>query len=254
MAPTPLVLLPGLMCDRAVWGDTLPALGGGRDTDIAAYGAIDSLGGMAERVLELAPRRFAMAGHSMGGRVALESFRRAPERVAGLALLDTNYLPRPAGEAGAREERERRALLELARASGTRAMGEKWVQSMVHPARLGDRALIEAILDMFARKSADIFAAQIRALLDRPDAGPLLPAIRCPALVSCGREDSWSPLARHEAMAAAISGARLAVIEDCGHMAPMERPREVAAALAAWLAAVDSETDRHAAAKHAAAI
>jgi len=254
MASTPLVLLPGLMCDRAVWGEMLPALGGENDIDIAAYGEIDSLGGMAERVLDFAPARFAVAGHSMGGRVALEIFRRAPERVTGLALLDTNYLPRPAGEAGAREERERMELLALARRAGTRLMAERWVQGMVHPARLGDRVLVDAILDMFARKSADTFEAQIKALLDRPDAAPLLPRIACPALVLCGREDSWAPLARHEAMAAAIPGARLAVIDECGHMAPLERPEAVAGAFRQWLAAVDSAPVRPAAAARAGAL
>ena len=236
----PLVLLPGLMCDRAVWGGVIEALPPETAIDVAAHGDLDSLRAMAERALTLAPQRFAVAGHSMGGRVAFEMFRRAPERVAGLALLDTNYRPRPAGEAGAREERERLELLAVARSSGTRAMGRSWVANMVHPSRRGDAPLIEAIVDMFGRKSADVFEAQIRALLARPDAAPLLGAIRCPTLIVCGREDSWAPLARHEEMAAAIPGSKLAVIEEAGHMAPMERPRAVAAALAAWLARCDT--------------
>ncbi len=234
MADLPILLLPGLMCDRAVWSDAVAALPRPIPVVVPDYGETDTLGGMAERVLAEAPPRFAVAGHSMGGRVALEVFRRAPERVAGLALLDTNYLPRAAGEAGAREERERTALLEIARRSGTRAMAETWVKGMVHPSRLGDAGLIGAILDMFARKTADIFAAQIRALLARPDTAALLGAIRCPALVLCGREDSWSPLVRHQEMAAKIAGSELVAVEQCGHMAPMERPREVAAALARW--------------------
>lgn len=238
MADLPLLLLPGLMCDGAVWSDAIAALPDRPDAVVADYGDADSLGGMAERALAEAPPRFAVAGHSMGGRVALEIFRRAPERVAGLALLDTNYLPRATGEAGAREERERNALLEIARRSGTRAMAESWVKGMVHPSRLAEPGLIGAILDMFARKSADTFAAQIRALLARPDAAALLGAVGCPALVLCGREDSWSPVARHEEMAAMVAGSELAVVEQCGHMAPMERPREVAAALARWQARI----------------
>jgi pimeloyl-ACP methyl ester carboxylesterase len=236
----PLVLLPGLMCDRAVWGDVLDALPPETDIDVAAYGDIDSLGAMAERVLMLAPPWFAVAGHSMGGRVAFEVFRRAPERVAGVALLDTNYRPRPADEAGEREERERRALLATAERFGTRAMAREWVANMLHPSRVADTPLIEAIVAMFGRKSAETFAAQIRALLARPDVTPLLGAVRCPTLILCGREDAWSPLARHEEMAAAIPGSTLAVIEQCGHMAPMERPREVAAALREWLDRVDA--------------
>ncbi len=236
MADLPLLLLPGLMCDRAAWSDTIAALSG--NPAVPDYGEADTLGGMAERVLAAAPPRFAVAGHSMGGRVALEVFRRTPERVAGLALLDTNHTPRAAGEAGAREERERMALLAIARRSGTRAMAESWVKGMVHPSRLAEPALIGAILDMFARKSADIFAAQIRALLARPDAAPLLRALRCPALVLCGREDTWAPVPRHEEMAAMIAGSELVVVDRCGHMAPMERPREVAAALVRWQARI----------------
>jgi len=236
MAGVPLVLLPGLMCDRALWAPTMDALSPDTEIHVSAYGDLDSLSAMAERVLALAPPRFALAGHSMGGRVAFEVFRRAPERVAGLALLDTNYLPRPGGEAGEREERERMELLSLARSKGTRAMAERWVANMVHPARRAETALIDPILDMFARKTPAIFAAQVRALLARPDAMPLLGAIACPALILCGREDSWSPLARHEEMARAISGSVLVAIKECGHMAPMERPREVADALAGWLA------------------
>ena len=234
MTDLPLLLLPGLMCDRAVWSDTIAAFPGRPSVVVPDYGDADSLGGMAGRVLAAAPARFAVAGHSMGGRVALEILRRAPERVAGLALLDTNYTPRAAGEAGVREERERLALLEVARRSGTRAMAESWVQGMVHPSRLAEIGLVGAILDMFARKSADVFAKQIRALLARPDATALLGAVRCPALVLCGREDTWAPVARHEEMAALIAGSALVVVEHCGHMAPMERPREVAAALARW--------------------
>jgi pimeloyl-ACP methyl ester carboxylesterase len=133
------------------------------------------------------------------------------------------------------------ALLDIARRSGTRAMAENWVKGMVHPSRLADTGLIGAILDMFARKSADIFAAQINALLARPDATALLGDVRCPALVLCGRDDTWAPLARHEEMAAMIAGSELAVIEQCGHMAPMERPRDVAAALARWHARIAAQ-------------
>ena len=184
---------------------------------------------MAERALAEAPPTFALAGHSMGGRVALEIVRRARERVSRLALLDTGFRPRPAGAAGEDEKARRLALLALARAEGMRAMAREWVRPMVHPDRLADIALIEAILDMLERRTPAEFAGQIEALLARPDATPLLPSIRCPTLVLCGRDDAWSTLAQHEEMAARIPGARLAVVERCGHMAPMERPREVGA-------------------------
>jgi pimeloyl-ACP methyl ester carboxylesterase len=244
----PLVLLPGLLCDRAAWAEVIRWLDRDRDCLVPDYGVRDTLAGMAVDVLAAAPARFAVAGHSMGGRVALEMLRRAPERIAGLALLDTATHARAAGEAGAREEAERLALLDLARLQGMRVMGRRWAEPMVHPSRLADAGLMNAILDMIERKTPDIFAAQIRALLARPEAGPLLPGVKCPALVLCGREDSWATLARHEAMASAIPGCRLVVVERCGHMAPMERPEAVAGALSEWLRAIaGAEAERKAA-------
>jgi pimeloyl-ACP methyl ester carboxylesterase len=137
---------------------------------------------------------------------------------------------------GEQERHGRLALLATARRAGMRAMAREWVQGMVHPARLGDARLIDAILDMLERKTPDIFAAQIHALLSRPDASGLLEDIRCPTLVLCGAQDSWSLPQGHRDMAAAIRGSTLCVIDDCGHMAPMEKPAEVNATLAAWLA------------------
>lgn len=232
-----VVFLPGLLCDRAVWDPQIIALSGRYDCLVADYGAADSLTKMAKAVLELPSPRFALAGHSMGGRVALEVLRSAPQRVARLALLDTGYQARPAGEAGEAEAGRRYRLLDIALSQGMRVMGREWVQGMVHPERLRDRELIDSILAMIERKSAGIFAAQIRALLMRPSAEAVLRAIRCRTVVVCGRQDGWSPLARHEEMARMISGARLEIIEDSGHMITMERPQATTAVLQAWLAA-----------------
>jgi pimeloyl-ACP methyl ester carboxylesterase len=233
--PAELVFIPGLACDRASFAGPFEALSGLARCAVVDHGALDSISAMAQAVLRAAPQKFVTVGHSMGGRVALEIYRSAPQRVAAMVLLDTGYQARAAGEAGAREAAERAELLELARRRGMRAMGEKWLRGMVHPARLEDGALLEAILAMIMRKTPEIFAAQIRALLARPEAGPLLAQIDCPVLLLCGRQDTWSPLARHEQMARMIRGSKLVVIEDCGHMSPMERPREVSAALGGWL-------------------
>jgi pimeloyl-ACP methyl ester carboxylesterase len=232
-----LLLLPGLLGDAAVWAPILPRVGDIARCRIPAYHDAASLGEMATRVLADAPPTFALAGHSMGGRVALEVVRQAPERVLRLALFDTGFRERPGGAAGDDEKARRLALLALARAQGMRAMGREWVRPMVHPARLDDAPLIDAVLDMFERRTPNDFAGQIEALLARPDATAALRAIACPTLVLCGREDAWSPPPQHEEMAALIPGATLAVIESCGHMAPMERPREVARAMLAWLGA-----------------
>ena len=235
MSTRHLILVPGIMCDVTVWEHQARDLRDLADITIPDHGSLDSLPAMAEAILKRAPERFALAGHSMGGRVAFEVFRQAPERVMGLALLDTAHAPRRAGPEGEQEAAQRNRLLEKARKEGMRAMGAEWVQRMVHPDRLSDTALIDAILEMIARKTPDIFAAQIRALLERPAATALLPQIRCPTLVLCGREDSWSDLAGHEEMASLITQARLAAIEQCGHMSTMERPVEVTAALREWL-------------------
>jgi pimeloyl-ACP methyl ester carboxylesterase len=172
----------------------------------------------------------------MGGRVALEIMRTGAARVSALALLDTGYQARAPGPDATREARARQALLEIASSEGLRAMGRVWVRDMVAPARLADTALIESILAMVERCTVRKFAAQLRALLGRPDATDVLTAVCCPTLLLCGREDTWSPLARHEAMARLIRHSQLAVVEECGHMSPMERPAEVSARLSQWLA------------------
>lgn len=234
MRTEPLMLVPGLMCDATVWRPVMPALQAVCYCHVVDHDEADSLPRMAEQLLQHAPPRFALAGHSMGARVALEVLRRAPGRVTRVALLDTGYLARPAGEAGEAEARKRHALLALARRDGVRAMALEWVRGMVHPDRLQDTALIDEILAMFERKEVAHFERQIRALLARPDASDVLSAIRVPALLLCGRQDSWAPVAQHEAMHALLPAAALTVVDDAGHMAPMERPQAVAQALLSW--------------------
>lgn len=229
-----LLLLPGLACDAEVWKHQARALGEIATVQIVGYGASDSIERMARVAIERAPQKFAVAGHSMGGRVALEVFRVAPERVVGLALLDTAYKPLQPGEAGEREKAERAGYVQIAQTQGMRAMARTWLQKMVHPSRLTDQPLLESIVEMMGRKTPEIFTGQIKALLGRPDATPVLPAIKCPTLVLCGREDAWSVLDVHRDMAARIPNARLVAIDTCGHMATMERPEAVTAALAEW--------------------
>lgn len=230
----PVVLLPGLVCDASVWEHAGAALSARAPVTVAEYGTLDSLPAMADKVLREAPARFALAGHSMGGRVALEVLRRAPDRVAAIALLDTGVQPLAAGEGGQRETAGRHELLAIARQHGMATMAAKWVQGMIWPPRLGDAALLASVVDMMARSSAEAFAAQIRALLARPDASSLLGEIHCPALVLCGEEDSWAPAARHRDMAAQIPAARLVLVPQCGHMCTLERPEAVTRALLDW--------------------
>jgi pimeloyl-ACP methyl ester carboxylesterase len=233
-SPPYLLLLPGLACDADVWNHQVKSFAGIATVRVVDYGVSDSIEKMAMVALDSAPERLAVAGHSMGGRVAFEMVRRAPERVVGLAVLDTSYRAFAGGEAGEREKEKRFSLLEVAQSKGMRAMAEHWMMGIVHPDLIADKSLTSAIVEMMSRKTPEIFAAQIKALLERPDATPVLPTIRCTALVLCGREDVWSPPAGHREIAAMIPNATLAVIEHCGHMAPMERPAEVTAAMTAW--------------------
>jgi len=231
----PLILVPGLMCDHTVWDPLFPHLDALQACTVVDHDQADSLTQMAVQLLKDAPPKFLLAGHSMGARVVLEALRLAPERIGGVALLDTGYLPKSSGAAGDEEVRKRLNLLQIAQDQGVRAMAHEWVQGMVHPDRLNDHELIERILTMFERKSADIFAKQIHALIHRPDGSEVLQSIQVPTLILCGRQDAWAPPAQHEAMQALASLSVLAVIDDAGHMAPMEKPLEVAHAMSRWL-------------------
>ncbi len=229
----PLLLVPGLLCDAEVWAAQRDALGAKRCI-VASHGDASSIEEMAEQALaSMPPGPFALAGHSMGGRVALEIVRREGGRIARLALLDTGYQSLAPGKAGVDERTGRYALLEQARREGMEAMARQWARGMVW-ARHGNAPVFERIVAMVARRSPEEFAAQIEALLNRPDASRLLADIACPTLVACGRHDDWSPLARHREMKERIAGARLAVIEDAGHMTTMEQPERTARLLADW--------------------
>jgi pimeloyl-ACP methyl ester carboxylesterase len=226
-----LVLVPGLVCDAEVWQGQVIALQDQYDLLIPQHGTANTLADMAERILAVAPPRFALAGHSMGGRVALEVLALAPQRVSSVALLDTGFEALATGESGERERAGRYRLRDLGRREGMLALGKDWSRGMVHPARLDDDQLMNAIHSMIARAPL----AQFEALLNRPDRTALLGEIRVPTLVLCGREDTWSPLARHEEMARRVAGARLVAVPECGHMCTMERPAAVAHALREWL-------------------
>lgn len=232
-----VVLVPGLMCDAAVWQQQTAALSARCSVQVAEHGLAATLGEMAERILARAAPRFALAGHSMGGRVALEVMARAPDRVTRLALLDTGYEALAPGEGGEREKAGRYRLLEIARRDGMLAMAKDWAVGMVHPARLNDASLMDAIHAMIVRAGLGQFEAQIAALLARPDRTALLHSLELPTLILCGAEDRWSPLARHEQMAQMIRGSQLVSVPDSGHMSTMERPAAVAAALLAWATA-----------------
>ena len=167
----------------------------------------------------------------MGGRVALEAIRQSPSRVCGLALLNTGVHPRREGEVESRG-----ALVKLARENGMAALAAAWLPPMMgaSPARVAE--VLPALTAMVTRATPESFAAQVHALLHRPDAASVLPSILVPTVLASGRNDRWSPLAQHEEMQGRIADSHLVAIEDAGHMAPVEQPDAVAAALRRWLA------------------
>ncbi len=229
----PLLLLSGLLCDETVWGDIPRRLADVADVRILSFQGFTSIFAMADHVLRTAPARFAVAGHSMGGRVALELVRRARRRVAGIALLNSGVHPARAGEA-----QSRGLLVQLARTEGMRALAAAWLPPMMGAPPERVAVLMPRLIRMVERSTPDGFAGQIDALLHRPDATPVLPTIKVPALLVSGTNDNWSTLAQHKEMQRSVAHATLVQIEDAGHMAPAEQPAAVANALRSWLALI----------------
>ncbi len=226
----PLVLLPGHMADEGLWAHPARHLGELARVTVADLSRHDSLATMADAVLAAAPPRFALAGFSMGGYLAFEILRRDPGRVERLALLDTSARP------DAPEQRERRhRFMAMGECGELDAVMQAYMPIFVHPDRLGDTALVGGLMDMARRVGRDAFLNQQKAMLGRPDSRGELARIAVPTLVLCGRQDALTPPAMHEEMAAGIPGARLVVVEDSGHMTPLERPQAVTAVLRYWL-------------------
>lgn len=231
-ARLPLVLCPGLLCDAALWAPQVAALADVADIWIPDLTRQSTLAEMGATVLREAPwPRFALAGLSMGGYVALEAFTQAPRRVTRLALLDT----RAASETPADQARRAQLVALVQQERGFAALTRQLLPLMVHASRLGDRELTDGIRDMATRVGLEAYARQQAAIVSRRDFRPGLRHVDVPTLVLCGRDDQITPLACSEEMAGAIPGARLVVLEDCGHMSTLESPHEVNAALRGWL-------------------
>jgi pimeloyl-ACP methyl ester carboxylesterase len=226
----PLILLPGLLNDAALWEHQTRHLGDIADMQVPDLSRHDSIRALAESVLAAAPQRFALAGLSMGGYVAQEILRLAPERVIKLALLDTN------ARADTDEQRRRRRLLMVLADTGEfKGVTPRLLPQLVHPDRVGDEALAGTITEMAGRVGKDAFLRQQTANMNRPDGRPDLPRIACPALVLCGRQDALSPPELHAEMADGMPQGRLVIIEECGHMAPLEQLQATTALLRYWL-------------------
>jgi pimeloyl-ACP methyl ester carboxylesterase len=234
MAETPILLLiPGLLCDARLFRDQAEALRDLAHPVIADVTRDDGLGAMAERALRLVPEgaQVSLCGLSMGGYVAFEIMRRAPGRIARLALLDTSARPDTP-----EQTRRRRALLALSESGMFRGVTPRLLPQLLHPAHVAGPLGAE-VMAMAERVGRPAFHRQQRAIMARPDSRPDLARIAVPTLVAVGEADALTPPDLAEEMAAGIPGARLARIPHAGHLPPMEQPAAVTALLRAWLEA-----------------
>ncbi len=236
--PQKIILLPGLLCDASTWAAQERALGPYAEVAVVDFSQLDSIEAMAQSALAFVDGLIVAIGHSMGARVALEMVRLAPERIARLALIDTGIHPRREGE-----EASRQVLVDLAFTEGMEALADRWLPPMVHVDRVNDPTLMEPLKAMVMRATPEQHQRQIRALLNRPEARAHLPRIACPTLVMVGRQDRWSPLAQHEEIAALIPNVELVVIEESGHMSPVEQPEQVSGTLLRWLGFENKHAD-----------
>jgi pimeloyl-ACP methyl ester carboxylesterase len=231
MSPrTPLILLPGLLCDRALWRHQIDHLADLAEMTVPDLGSDESVDAMARRVLDAAPAHFALAALSMGGYVAHAVMRAAPQRVGKLALFDTSARPDTAEQTA-----RRRGLIGLAEKGRFKGVTPRLLPLLVHPARLEDKALTAAVMGMAERIGKEAFLRQQKAVMGRPDSRPQLSSYKCPTLVAVGRADAITPIEVNAEMASLIPGAKLVVIEDSGHLPPMEQPVAATALLRYWL-------------------
>jgi pimeloyl-ACP methyl ester carboxylesterase len=220
-----LVLIPGLGSDGAVWRRTVAALGDRVACLIGDTHSDDTLAGMARRILDQAPERFALAGVSMGGMVALELMRLAPERISHLALIDTNALPDPLGR-----KLYRRLANGVAGATRNyRRQAEASLGLLVHPHAPDD--VRAELVEMSVRVGAKAYIRQNRAVIARSDLRDVLPGIRAPTSVIVGQDDRMTPVSLSREIHRLIPQSTLHLIPDCGHLPPIEKPDAVASLL-----------------------
>jgi pimeloyl-ACP methyl ester carboxylesterase len=225
-----MVLIPGLLASARLYAGQIPALWRAGPVTIATHTGDDSMGAIARRILATAPPRFALIGLSMGGYVAFEILRQAPERIARLALLDTS------ARADAPEQTAmRRAQMTLASQGRLAEVVEQQFPRLVHRAHRTDGALREVCQLMAEEVGAAAFVRQQTAILGRSDSRATLGSIRCPTLVLVGDGDELTPPERAAEIARGIAGAQLVTVPQSGHLSTLEQPQHVTRALLEWL-------------------
>ncbi len=229
--PAPVLLIPGLNCSPRLFAEQVPALWRFGPVTIADHTRADSMTAIAQGILAHAPPRFALAGLSMGGYVAFEMWRQAPERILRLALLDTSARADRPDQSAKRADQ-----IALARAGRFREIPDLQFPLLVHRNRQTDPALRRLVHLMGDEVGAMAFVRQQTAIKNRPDSRSDLAAIACPTLVLVGEGDELTPPELAKEMAEGIKGSHLVVVPNCGHLSTLERPEPVTSALLAWMA------------------
>lgn len=234
MNKTNLLLLPGLVCDQRLWQNQTAGLVGLGNITIGNLTGADSVAELAAAAIAQAPAgRFALAGLSMGGYVALEIMRQAPDRVLALALLDTSARP-DTGEASA----DRRKAMQQAETEYPTVI-EALTAKLLHPEHMQDTGLTGIIAAMAHSLGKDVFIQQQKAIIGRQDSRDSLKNIQCPTLILCGRDDAVTPVEVHEEMHKEITHSKLCVINTCGHLSTLEQPQQVTEAMKEWLSNIN---------------
>lgn len=233
MNKTHVLFLPGMLADANLFGRQATDLAELGKVEIADLSRSDSIAAMAADALaQVSSERFALVGLSLGGYVAFEILRRAPQRVVALALLDTTARPDTPEATAARQ-----ALMQRAE-SDFPGVIETLIPRLSHPATVDQPEVRGVIQSMAMSLGKDAFLRQERAIVGRPDSRPDLGRIAVPTLVLCGREDVITPVEVHEEMAAAIPDAVLEIVDECGHLSTLDQPTPVSLALQNWLTRV----------------
>ncbi|WP_282281624.1 alpha/beta fold hydrolase [Pseudomonas sp. PS02302] len=226
----PLILLPGLLCDQRLWATQAADLADTCPVSIPDLTREVGIAALARRVLAEAPPRFVLGALSMGGYVAFEILRQAPERVVRLALFDTMASPDTPERAT-----QRRAMLDLAERGRFLGISPQLLPRLIHASRLGT-PVADTVLAMGKAVGKEAFLRQQQSIIDRPDSRPTLAQVQVPTLIVVGAQDQLTPPAEAELMAAGIQGSRLVVLDDCGHLPPLELPERTTSLLREWLA------------------
>lgn len=228
--PRHLILLPGLLCDAALWRHQSEHLKDQVEVQVADLTQDNAISAMAARVLASAPPTFALAGLSMGGYVAQEIMRQAPERVERLALVDTN------ARADSEEQRKNRAaLIALADVGKFKGVTPRLLPNLIHPSRMEDPSVAGVVMEMAERVGQQAFKRQQEAIMGRTDGRGDLEAIRVPTLILAGRQDALCPPKVQEEMLERLPNGKLVLVEDCGHLVSLERPEAATAVFRYWL-------------------